>query len=272
MQSVSLKSQRWLGVHMNLVYVDESGNTGLNLKDPEQPVFILAAMVVPEHAWFELEERFFTVARDFLGGELTYPFEIHATDLKSGRRLFKGLALERRLSFRDRLLSLLTESPIAIIYRRIIKTRFEAFCTETYGPGIKVNPYVMALPFVCMEVDHYLRNKGHDQLGMLIFDGQKENLDAVERSLRTLRLDSASILKTTNVVEKGFFVDSAKSFVLQLIDLAAYHIRKYEEGKAGFRVNPIDAQTFGDMQKLMSTGVGSDFVDVLEWVRNYFAK
>ena len=257
---------------MNLVYVDESGNTGLNLKDTQQPVFILAAMIIPEYEWFTLEEHFFRIARDFFGTDLAYPFEIHATDLKSGRRLFKGQDLERRLCFRDQMLQLLVDSDVAIIYRRIIKARFEAFCVENYGPGIKVNPYIMALPFVCMEVDHYLRQQGLAALGMLIFDEQKENLDAVERSLRTLRLDSTSILKTTNIVEKGFFVDSSKSFALQLVDIAAYHIRKYEEGKLGFRVNPLDAQTFDDLEKLISTGVGSDIIDVVEWVKNYFTQ
>jgi len=46
---------KWLGdinvvedYQMNLVYIDESGNTGLNLKDPQQPVFLLAAMILPE--------------------------------------------------------------------------------------------------------------------------------------------------------------------------------------------------------------------------------
>lgn len=257
---------------MNLVYVDESGNTGLNLNDPQQPVFILAAMILPEREWFAMEERFFRLTREFLGADLAYPFEIHATDLKSGRRLFKDMALERRLHFRDQMLRLLVDSRVAVIYRRIIKAKFAAFCVENYGPGIKVNPYIMALPFVCMEVDHYLRGRGPSELGMLIFDEQKENLDAVERSLRTLRLDSASILKTTNIVEKGFFVDSSKSFALQLVDIAAYHIRKYEESKLGFRVNPVDVQTFGDLKKLILTGVGSAMIDVLEWVKNYFAQ
>jgi len=39
---------------MNLVYIDESGSTGLNLKDSQQPVFLLAAMILPESKWFSL--------------------------------------------------------------------------------------------------------------------------------------------------------------------------------------------------------------------------
>jgi len=70
---------------------------------------------------------------------------------------------------------------------------------------------------------------------MFIFDEQKETLDDAERSLRTLRLDSTSVLKTSNIIEKGFFIDSSKSFALQLVDLAAYYIRKYEENELGLR-------------------------------------
>jgi len=257
---------------MNLVYTDESGNTGLNLKDPQQPVFLLAAMILPESKWFSLEKLFFSIASDYFGYPLPSPFEIQAKDLKSRRGMFENLSFPQQLSFRDRMLQLLLDNDIAVIYRRIIKSRFAAFCEEHYGPGIRVNPYIMALPFVCMEVDHFLRQNAGDQLGMLIFDEQKETLDDAERSLRTLRLDSTSILKTNNIVEKGFFIDSSKSFALQLVDLAAYYIRKYEENQLGLRVSEVDKQTFGRIRELVSSGVGSRAIDVLEWVKNHYVK
>lgn len=253
---------------MNFVYIDESGNTGLNLKDSQQPVFLLAALILSESKWFLLEERFFDIARKYFGESLPDPFEISAKDLKSRRGVFKNLSFPEQLSFRDEILQLLVDNEIAIIYRRIIKSKFGAFCEENYGPGIKVNPYIMALPFVCVEVDHYLKQKGRDELGMFIFDEQKENLDDAERSLRTLRLDSTSILKTTNIIEKGFFIDSSKSFALQLVDLVVYYVRKYEENKLKLRVSDFDRQTFGKIEKLISTGVGSDIGDILDWVKN----
>lgn len=257
---------------MNLVYIDESGNTGLNLKDTQQPVFLLAAMILPESKWFSLEKLFLNTARKYFGEPLPRPFEVQAKDLKSRRGIFESLTFAQQLSFRDEMLQLLLDNEITVIYRRVIKRKFAAFCEEYYGPGIKVNPYIMALPFVCMEVDHYLRKTGSEQLGMFIFDEQKETLEDAERSLRTLRLDSSSILKTTNIIEKGFFVDSSKSFALQLVDLAAYYIRKYEENELGLRVSDIDKQTFGKVKKLVSTGVGSNVVDVIEWVKNHYIK
>jgi hypothetical protein len=257
---------------MNLVYIDESGNTGLNLNDAQQPIFIMAGLIMPESKWFVLERSFLEIAEKYFGNPLPYRFEIQAKDLKSHRGVFKNLGLSEQLSFRDEVLHLLLDNKIDVIYRRIIKKRFAAFCERHYGPGISVNPYIMALPFVCLEVDHYLRDRSRDELGMLIFDEQKENLEDAERSLRTLRLDSGSVLKTTNIIEKGFFVDSAKSFGLQLVGLVAYYIRKYEENELGHRVSEIDKQTFGTVRGLISTGIGSNIVDVIEWVKGHYLK
>lgn len=40
---------------MHLIYIDESGNTGRNLSDTSQPVFVLGALVVPETEWQAIE-------------------------------------------------------------------------------------------------------------------------------------------------------------------------------------------------------------------------
>jgi hypothetical protein len=130
----------------------------------------------------------------------------------------------------------------------------------------------MALPFVCMEVDHYLKQKNPDELGMLIFDEQKESFNEAEKSLKTLRLDSKSILKTTNLIEKGFFVDSSKSFAIQLIDVAAYYIRKYEEHKLKIKVSELDRQTFDKIKKLTSRGIQAKTEDILEWIKQNYIK
>ena len=40
---------------MILVYLDESGNSGNNLTHPQQPLFCLAALLVPESSWVAVE-------------------------------------------------------------------------------------------------------------------------------------------------------------------------------------------------------------------------
>jgi hypothetical protein len=42
---------------MQLIYLDESGNTGNNLQETQQPVFVLTALLVPEQKWLALESE-----------------------------------------------------------------------------------------------------------------------------------------------------------------------------------------------------------------------
>jgi hypothetical protein len=86
-------------IRMNLVYIDESGNTGLNLKDSQQPIFILAAMILPELKWFALESPFLDIAREYFGDPLPEKFEVQAKDLKPGRGIFTNLSFEQHYLF-----------------------------------------------------------------------------------------------------------------------------------------------------------------------------
>ena len=54
---------------MHLVYLDESGNTGKDLKDLQQPVFVLAALIVPETCWQNLEADLEMSLRSYFPGE-----------------------------------------------------------------------------------------------------------------------------------------------------------------------------------------------------------
>jgi hypothetical protein len=125
---------------MNLVYIDESGNTGLNLKDAQQPIFVLAGMVVPEPKWFLIERDFLAKVREYWPGTAPYSIEISAKNLKNRRGAFREKSLEEQLSFRDEILDLLIRNDISIIYRRIIKEKFRVFCEEKYGAGYKSRP------------------------------------------------------------------------------------------------------------------------------------
>jgi hypothetical protein len=94
--SRALLSLKEAGLH--LVDLDESGNTGTNLNDTEQPIFLLAALIVPEAAWQPLE-------RDLAGAgnHAAHPHdgdahEIYAVDLRSGRGAFAGSPVGARIA------------------------------------------------------------------------------------------------------------------------------------------------------------------------------
>ncbi len=74
---------------MHLIYLDESGNTGTNLSDPQQPVFVLAALIVPEAVWLNLEKRLVESIQKYFP-ERPHDFEVHANELLNPRGFFRA--------------------------------------------------------------------------------------------------------------------------------------------------------------------------------------
>ncbi len=109
---------------MHLVYLDESGNTGTNLNDSEQLIFLLAALIVPEAVWQPLERDLEQAITRHVS---TMPEgqEIHATDLRSGRGAFKGISVETRIALRDEWLRIAARHELKVVYRALAKKRYQ---------------------------------------------------------------------------------------------------------------------------------------------------
>jgi hypothetical protein len=87
---------------VHLVYLDESGNSGLNLHDPEQPLFALCAMIVDEKDWQGLEQALKdSLNKRFPKWKEIESFEVHAVDLRRGKSYFEGVPVADRIAFRD---------------------------------------------------------------------------------------------------------------------------------------------------------------------------
>jgi hypothetical protein len=100
---------------MHLIYFDESGNTGNNLNDHQQPIFVLCALAVPEDRWLQVEQGLQVETEKFFPSPRPDDFEIHATDLTSSRRWFKSISLADRLAFRDAWFSVAVKHELTIV-------------------------------------------------------------------------------------------------------------------------------------------------------------
>jgi len=84
---------------LHLVDLDESGNTGTNLNDTEQPTFLLAALIVPAAARQALERDLAheqAITRHI--PTMADGQEIHAVGLRSGRGAFAGSPVGARIA------------------------------------------------------------------------------------------------------------------------------------------------------------------------------
>ena len=250
---------------MHLIYLDESGNTGNNLNDPDQPVFVLCALIVPESHWLDLERDLLRLLDEHLPRRSEHA-EVHASDLRTGRGAFAGMSVPERIAFRDDWLRVAQKLRLPVIYRAIAKSRYQVWLKETFGPGVVINPHVAAFPMLATVIDDYLRSLPERPLGMFISDDNREIVPDVEKSIRILR-GTEGKLRLNQIVEKGFFIDSRHSLPLQLCDLVAMSLRKREESGPARPAKPFDVSAFPIVESLVYRGTEATW-DVLEWLKH----
>ena len=81
-----------------------------------------------------------------------------------------------------------------------------------------------------------------------------------------LRWDQSS-LRLSQIIEKGFFIESNKSIFLQLCDLCALCVRRLEEQKAGVSIKPLDQAIIPWVRPLIHRGT-EPLSDVLTWLQD----
>ena len=247
---------------MHLVYFDESGNTGNNLNDLQQPVFVLAALIVSEHVWIEVEQQLQAVVDRYFPPPQPDNFEIHATELRNGRGIFSDISVADRVALREEWLGIAQKYDLKLVYRALVKRRYQRWLQSTRR-GL-INPHVVAFPLVAQVINQYLHTLPDQQLGIFILDENQEIVKDVEKSIRELR-ELEGTLRLDRIIEKGFFIDSAKSLLLQLCDLCALNARKKEEAKAGLTIRSIDEGGIAGIEPLIHRGSES-LQDVLGWI------
>jgi len=207
------------GQPMHLIYLDESGQTGTNLKDTAQPVFVLGALIVPEACWLALERDLQAAIEKSFPAPRPDDFEIHATEISNPRNGYiKQFSITHRLAFRDEWFRIARQHGLKLVYRGIAKKRFADWSQHTFGSGVAINPHVAAFPLVARVVDDLLKSLPGEPLGIFISDENREVVGDVEKAIRFFR-GTEGDLKLGQIIEKGFFIESEKSLVLQLCDL-----------------------------------------------------
>ncbi len=249
---------------MHLVYIDESGNTGANLEDKQQPVFVLAALIVPEGCWQGLENDLEASLHAALPALAEKEAVVHAGDLRAGRAAFKGIETTERYALRESWLRAAHKHQLKLIVRAIEKVRFKSWVHATFGSGVAIDPHKVAYPLVAKVIDEYLSGLAEPALGILISDERKEIVRDLEKSLKLLR-SLAGPLRLSRIVEKGFFIDSSKSRILQLCDLCALSFRKAEEERLGCKFTEADREAASLIEPLIHRG-NERLMDMLAWL------
>ncbi len=252
---------------MHLIYLDESGNSGGNLSDADQPVFVLCGLIVPEQQWQSLEAALASAIETFWPPPRPDEFEIHASELINPRTAaFRSATPTHRLAFMTAWLQIAAQHGIKLVYRAIVKQRYARWLHHKFGAGVIINPHVAGLALVAQVINSHLRTLPGKPLGIFISDENHQVARDVDKAIRLLRgVDGPARL--TQIIEKGFFIESHKSLVLQLCDLCAYIIRRHEQAREGLKSKPVDAELWKLVKPLVTVG-DEKFADMMGWLES----
>ncbi len=215
---------------MNLIYIDDSGNTGKKLDDEQQPLFLLGGFIIDEDSWRKVDQQINKVKEKYEIEAL----EIHSIDIMNGTKgtPYKDWTYEKKLQFFEDILTVIKKNKLKIIYFSVKKKNFRGYFQAKYGKDFEqqfnISPYLLAFSYILQISDSYLLSV--DSNGMLILDEQDEWKKPANETFNLLRtLVDEPEVKIEKLLDRSFFVDSSESNMIQFADVIAYTTKRYLE-------------------------------------------
>jgi hypothetical protein len=84
---------------MHFFYLDETGCTGADLGNAEQPVFVIGGVSVSDDRWRTTTDAVDAQVSTFFNGKIPENFELHAHELVAGSGPFASIPQAERNAF-----------------------------------------------------------------------------------------------------------------------------------------------------------------------------
>lgn len=197
---------------MYLLYLDESGNEN----DPSDRYFVLAGLALFERQTYFLSQRLRDVQEKHFPNQPPIPF--HASEIRSGRGLWRRVSKEKRQEIVDDVIGAITATPDRglKLYAAAIEKD-----SEIYGE----DAVEAATEQVCKRFDTFLtrRYREHDdpQRGLLIFSEGRFDARA-QLWVRGFRRRGTQWGSINNLADIPYFASMKESRLLQAADFIAH--------------------------------------------------
>lgn len=214
---------------MYLCYIDESGNTGSNLKDAHQPYLVLVALMLPPEKIKEVESDLRLLGYKYFGAESrNTDFEFHGDAIYNGRKknkYFHKLPQDKRLEILDELVNItIKHDSIRIGYVAIEKEKY-------YG---KLHVQQTAFQLIVEKIEERLQGYLNSYC-LLIADEQDELEQRLIDDLDHFKQHGTSLehrsIQVDRIIDSVHFVKSKNNYLMQLTDVICYLVRKGKESE-----------------------------------------
>ena len=221
---------------MHFFYLDESGDTGLNLQDANQPIMVLGGISLRDEGWNATHAAMTEILDAYFGGPPPAQFELHAKQLlaPNGEGPFAGHPMDQRSGLARRLLELLRERKHGTHYFAINKQAMVGTaCAYPACFDLKA-PYLVAFDYLITYINWQVKERlGSTARGLLVFDRKEQFHTAVEAITQERRFGGAQAHRVKWIVEVSYAVDSFKNPMIQLSDLVSLCVRRFLEIDGG---------------------------------------
>lgn len=212
---------------MYLMYADESGNTGTDYDNKEQPIFVLAGILVDNKKWHGINNYF--NEQKVKIWNLFDTNEIHTSEIFSPRRksIFRQNNWLKNLEVLEKLVDLILQLDICAMFIAIDKKDFKRSVNAIFKNTLKVDPYIYSFGMLYDNVSEKLYRV--DSKGIIFLD----DILTIPSQLHNIY----PILSKNNctMIEEAIFVKSNCSNFIQIADVFAFYIEKYFSLEKGYK-------------------------------------
>ncbi|MFH1591527.1 MAG: DUF3800 domain-containing protein [archaeon] len=220
---------------MHLMYVDESGDDGFSRSGYERgqtptQFYVRVGLILHDWKWKKFDRDF----KDYKQSERIPPREeIHATDIRCGRKKVHDPSLMRRRSIRNWFGREYpsTEDRVALLQRiceKISSLDVTIICIAIDKLKIRTNVHnFQSLPkeksweFLIERYNLYLSHE-RDKKGMIISDAVEHSLEKNQRLFASALISQSMYIDEFHFIESILFEPSESSNFLQMADVVAY--------------------------------------------------
>lgn len=232
---------------MHFFYMDESGDTGNDFENEEQPVFVLGGISLRDEGWNKTHETWQKAISEYFDGNIPVNFELHSNELlsPSGEGPFEGHEIEKRLGLAQKAIEIIVERKHGIHYIAFDKCRIaNNECGAELSYDSK-SPFLLAFDYLITDINEIVKSElGISARGMIVFDQKDEHMDAVEGIFHERRFLGAKAHRVKWIVEFASAVDSKKNPMIQLSDLVILCVRRFLEIEEGYKNPPEIVKKF----------------------------
>lgn len=209
---------------MQFIFIDETGNSGFDLDNAEQPFHILFGVIIEHKLLPTIQNELLHIAKEHYESFDQSDFEFKGFDLYKGKSFNKNKKVDERIAITEKLLDIFLKYQLKtitiIINKKLLKSKYK-------NP---MHPHQLAFRFMVEKFESYLIE--NQKFGLMVCDEIKEHEQSLIEDLESFKRQGTSIGSYDNIVPQNIldsvhYVKSHNSWGIQLCDVGTYFVGKY---------------------------------------------